>query len=169
MMLLLENHACVPLTLPTLICCVFIANIREVLLKTRFSSCMTWMVEIKNIIKSCTYLSSLFFKNLRGNTGIFVLGLVYVPLILWSTWVHPCFSGVCVTRSLVFCVMFCRSLFVHFLLAIVLSVLLWFTASYYPFGIFKIFLCTVWNGMKWKLLRYYVICSLFSLSWNLNI
>jgi hypothetical protein len=65
MMLLLENHACVPLTLPTLICCVFIANIREVLLKTRFSSCMTWMVEIKNIIKSCTYLSSLFFQEFK--------------------------------------------------------------------------------------------------------
>jgi hypothetical protein len=29
-----------------------------------------------------------------------------------STWVHPGFSGVCVARSLVFCVMFHRSLFV---------------------------------------------------------
>ena len=36
--------------------------------------------------------------------------------------------------------MFCRSLFVLFLLVIVLSVLLRFTDSYYPFGIFKLFL-----------------------------
>jgi hypothetical protein len=49
------------------------------------------------------------------------------------------FIGVRVTRSLVFCVMFCRSLFVLFLLAIVLSVLR-FTDSDYPFGVFKLFL-----------------------------
>ena len=41
------------------------------------------------------------------------------------------FGGVRVARSLVFCVMFCRS----FLLVIVLSILLRFTASDYPFGI----------------------------------
>jgi hypothetical protein len=50
------------------------------------------------------------------------------------------FSGVRVTRSLVLydCV-FCRSLFVLFLLAIMLSVLLRYTDSDYPFGIFKLF------------------------------
>jgi hypothetical protein len=48
------------------------------------------------------------------------------------------FSGVRVTRSLVLCVMSCRSLFVLFLLAIVLSVLLRFTDSDYLFGIFKL-------------------------------
>jgi hypothetical protein len=47
------------------------------------------------------------------------------------------FSGVCVARSLVFCVMFCRSLFVLFVLAIVLCVLR-VTTSNYPFGIFKL-------------------------------
>ena len=36
--------------------------------------------------------------------------------------------------------MFCRSLFVLFLLAILLSVLFQFTDSDYPFGIFKLFL-----------------------------
>ena len=41
---------------------------------------------------------------------------------------HPCVSGVHVAQSLVCCVMFCRSLFVLFLLAIV-SVLLRFKAS----------------------------------------
>ena len=40
------------------------------------------------------------------------------------------FSGVRVTRSLVLCVMFCRSLFVLFLLAIVLSAFLRFTDSF---------------------------------------
>jgi len=35
--------------------------------------------------------------------------------------------------------MFCRSLFVLFLLAIVLSILLQFTDSDYPFVIFKLF------------------------------
>jgi hypothetical protein len=55
----------------------------------------------------------------------------------------PVFSGVRVTRSLVLYVMFCRSLFVLFLLAFVLSVLLRFTDSDDPFGIFKLFLKTL--------------------------
>ena len=49
----------------------------------------------------------------------------------------PSFNGVRVVRSLVFCVMFCRSLFVLFSLTIVLSVLQ-FTDSDYPFGFFKL-------------------------------
>ena len=52
----------------------------------------------------------------------------------------PYFGGVRVNRYWVVCVMLCRSCFVLFLLAIVLSVL-WFTASDYPFGIFKLFSC----------------------------
>jgi hypothetical protein len=47
-----------------------------------------------------------------------------------NTWV---FSWIRVAWSLVLCVMFCRSLFVLFLFAIVLSVLLWFRTSDYPF------------------------------------
>jgi len=47
------------------------------------------------------------------------------------------FSVVRVAQSVVFCVMFCRSFFV--LLAIVLSVLLRFTTSDYPFGTFNHF------------------------------
>ena len=46
----------------------------------------------------------------------------------------PVFSGVRVAR---------RSLFVHFILAIVLSVLR-FADSYYSFGIFKFFLTRFW-------------------------
>jgi hypothetical protein len=44
------------------------------------------------------------------------------------------FSGIRVTRSLILCVMFCRSLLVLFLYAIALSVLR-FTAPAYPFGV----------------------------------
>ena len=51
----------------------------------------------------------------------------------------PVVGGVRVTRSLVLYVLFCRSLFVLLLLAIVLSVLLRCTVYDYPFGIFKLF------------------------------
>ena len=53
----------------------------------------------------------------------------------------PVFSVNPIARSCVYCVMFCRSLFVLclFCLVIVLSVLR-FTDSDYPFGIFKLFL-----------------------------
>jgi hypothetical protein len=53
------------------------------------------------------------------------------------------FSGVCVTQSLVFCVIFCLPFFVFIFIcsAIVLSVLQ-IMASDYSFGIFKI-----WNTM----------------------
>ena len=59
----------------------------------------------------------------------------------WRWWKIT--SGVRVTRSLVFC-MFCRSLFVllylfRLAIGIVLSVLLRYTDSDYPFGIFKLF------------------------------
>jgi hypothetical protein len=50
----------------------------------------------------------------------------------------PVFSEVRVTRSLVICVMLCRSLFVLFHLAILLSVLR-VSDSDKPFGIFKLF------------------------------
>ena len=59
----------------------------------------------------------------------------------------PVFSVVRVAPSLFLCVMFCRSLFVLlsiFILAIVLSVLLLFAASDYPFCIFKPF----FNSLK---------------------
>ena len=54
----------------------------------------------------------------------------------------PNFSGVRVARSLVFCVVFCRSLFVLIspFLIIVLSVLLRSTDFDYPFVFFKLFL-----------------------------
>ena len=54
-----------------------------------------------------------------------------VPLVEHLS-LPPVFSGVRVTRSLILCVMFCSSLFVLFLLAIVLFVVLRFTDSDYP-------------------------------------
>jgi len=54
----------------------------------------------------------------------------------------PVFSGVRVSRSLVLYVCFvdlCLSFCTIFLLAIVLSVLLRYTDSDYPYGIFKLF------------------------------
>ena len=54
----------------------------------------------------------------------------------------PIFSGVRVTWSLVVYVCFVDRCFVLFLLAIVLSVLLLYTDSDYPYGIFKLFLST---------------------------
>ena len=51
---------------------------------------------------------------------------------------HPSSPPFLVVFDQIFCVMFCRSLFVLFLLAIALSVFLRFTASDYPFGIFKL-------------------------------
>jgi hypothetical protein len=53
----------------------------------------------------------------------------------------PVFRGARVARSLIFCVMFCRSLFVLFLLVIISPVLLPFIASDYPFGIFNFSYC----------------------------
>ena len=54
----------------------------------------------------------------------------------------PVFNGVRVTLSLVLCVMCCRSLVVLFPWTIVLSALLRFMDSEYPFGIFKLFSVT---------------------------
>jgi hypothetical protein len=59
---------------------------------------------------------------------------------------HLVFSWICFAPSLVFSVVFCRSLFVLSLLVIVLSVLHRFTVSDYPFGIFKLFLRWTWNN-----------------------
>jgi hypothetical protein len=61
----------------------------------------------------------------------------FTPTFLWGLG-----TRVRVTRSLVLMRMFCRSLFVLLILAIVLSVLLRFTDPDYPFGIFKLFFTT---------------------------
>jgi hypothetical protein len=61
------------------------------------------------------------------------------------------FSGVRVVPSLVFSVMFYTSLFVFlsFFLAIILYVLLGFTASVNPFVVFKLFLIRLLKISQW--------------------
>ena len=62
-------------------------------------------------------------------------------LILWGNWVHSVFSGLRVTQSFLFWVLFCRSLAVllsFFFLTIVLFVLR-FAASDYPLSHFQTF------------------------------
>jgi|JYMV01.1.fsa_nt_gi hypothetical protein len=66
----------------------------------------------------------------------------------YTSGTHSVVSGVRVARSSVCCVLFCRSLFVLFVLAIVLSVLLHFTASDNPFGIFKLVLDIFANSIS---------------------
>ena len=69
-------------------------------------------------------------------------------------------GGVYGAQYLIFCVVFCRSLFVLFLLLIVFSVLR-FTDSDYSFGIFKLFLhlfaLIKWIYLIWQL--FYLFCS----------
>jgi hypothetical protein len=65
--------------------------------------------------------------------------LVKQDLLTLSEFI-PVFTGFRVAPSLVFCVLFCRLLYVLFLLAIVLSMLLRFIASDYPVGILKLVL-----------------------------
>ena len=65
--------------------------------------------------------------------------------------VHPCLSGARIGQSLVYCVVFCKLLFVllsFFLLANALSVLLRFTDTDYPFGIFKLFIGEIFSIAK---------------------
>ena len=79
--------------------------------------------------------------NKSNTTGVTKRGqeLFTLPEHLCSTSVFYEVRGV---RSLVFCVKFCISLFslsfLFFILTIVLSVFLQYTASDYPFGIFRI-------------------------------
>ena len=96
-------------------------------------------------------MASQFFLHYWLITGFVIIVTRMVPLVeqeLLTLPEHPraplVFSEVRVARSIIFCVMFCRSLYVFlffFLLAIVLSVL-WLTDSDYPYipGIFMHFL-----------------------------
>ena len=81
-------------------------------------------------LQKCISLSDIIVPNRN---------LIIIPEHLSSP---PVFSGVRVTRYLVLCVCLVdRCLFFcTFLLAIVLSILLRYTDSDYPFGIFKLFL-----------------------------
>ena len=74
-----------------------------------------------------------------------------LPTLLEHLSSLPVFREVHVARSLVFCVMFCRSLFVlmsFIFWSLCCLVLLRFTDSDYPFGIFKFFLSVISAG-RW--------------------
>jgi hypothetical protein len=67
-----------------------------------------------------------------------------------STWAHPRFSGINVTRSLVLCICFvdrCLSLFCYCVVCLLLA-LYPFTSFAYHFGVFKSFcsgVCVAWS------------------------
>ena len=88
---------------------------------------------------ACHYLRLLITTLVSSNLS-YVKFQIFDDLTLLTVQKHmsppPVYSGVRVTRSLVFYVVLCRSVCpcVLFLLAIVLSVLLRFTASNYLFG-----------------------------------
>ena len=100
-----------------------------------------------NVIKKADSILNLIHHIIifRDTNGVICIVLV-LRLSLVEQELHtlpehrssvPDLSGVRVTRTSVLCVMFCRSLFVLFLMTIVLSVLM---DSDYPFGIFKLFI-----------------------------
>jgi hypothetical protein len=83
-------------------------------------------------------------NNMIATSGA---GTVYPS---WHLSSSKCFI-VPVAQSLVICVVFCRLLFVLFLLAIVLSIRFWIMASNYFFRIFKLFLYNLLFNMLFKL------------------
>ena len=93
----------------------------------------------------CAYIisQSVFSSITSVLMNSFVMAFSTYPVVkqeLLTLPEHPNSPPVRVTQSLVLCVMICRSLFVLFLLAIVLSVLnSSIYDSDYPFGIFKLF------------------------------
>ena len=89
-----------------------------------------------------TFQSQRYISGSSGPIGGNIL-LLYLEIQLLyyfrSAWVHPRFLVGFVL--LVFCVVFCRSLFVLFLSALVLSVL--HLTTPFPFGILKLFSITM--------------------------
>ena len=81
-------------------------------------------------------------------------------LIFSSMWTHEIISPPeFVLLDLVFCVMFCRSFFVLFLLDIVLYVLLLFTASGYPYGFLKLFWSHLYVSKAFHILFHILSCN----------
>jgi hypothetical protein len=76
------------------------------------------------------------------------------------------------TRSLVLCVVFCRSLFVLNLLVNMFSVLRRFTDSDYPFSFFKFILYLlweIWNNVCWYLFEFWIKIYLKENQFHTNI
>ena len=102
--------------------------------KWRLSSIIVFLFTTLNCIRY--YILCNVFQFFSQIVATSAAGIVYPS---GAPSLPPVYSGVRVTQSLVLYVMFCRSLFVLFLLAIVLFVLLSFTDSDYPFDIFELF------------------------------
>ena len=94
---------------------------------------MTWLTDIEYLFHKWPRICSTFLTRLTRRVPLAEQELLTLPEHVISP---PVFRGVRVTRFAVLCVM----LFVLFLLAIVLSVLLRYTDFHYPFGIFKLLL-----------------------------
>ena len=81
------------------------------------------------------FLYQMMFGSFNGNTTSVTCGAETA----YPSKTSPDFSVVRIARSLVFCVKFCRSLSVLFLLTIVFDVIPRLTAFDYSFAIFKLF------------------------------
>ena len=76
--------------------------------------------------------------------------------------VTPCFCGVRFARSLVFCVVFCRSYLSFFLLVIALRVFFDLRLLSYPFSIFTLSYVVVFhmfNELRWEAIVSLIIAS----------
>ena len=94
---------------------------------------MTWLTAMEYLFHKWPRICSTFLTRLTRRVPLVEQELLTLPEHVISP---PVFRGVRVTRFAVLCVM----LFVLFLLAIVLSVLLRYTDFHYPFRIFKLLL-----------------------------
>ena len=109
-----------------------------------FFNCVIFWIIIK--ISKCSSLSLFLyfwkhFNLISVELHEFFFFFVFFYFMSLITCPYGGWFWVSFARSSVFCVMFCRSLFVLYLLAIVLSVRHRFTDSDYTFGIFKFVLC----------------------------
>jgi hypothetical protein len=89
--------------------------------------------------------------------NIVVIFYFYIQYIHFNSFTQQ--AKVRMIRSLVLCVVFCRSLFVLNLLVIMLFILRRFTDSDYPFGFFKLFLYLlweIWNNICWYLFEFLI-------------
>jgi hypothetical protein len=124
----LKREGTIPFNNNNSACCLFVCSSTRTTYLT--INCQNNVSNTNSWIKPCIEIIYLSYLTIKKNQ--------------YCLYCYLRFSGVRVTRSLVFCVVFCRSLFVlcpfvPFPLAIVLSILLRYTYSDYPFGIFKLF------------------------------
>jgi hypothetical protein len=113
------------------------------------------------------------YFSIPERTKIYRIGYLYWIrncLHFWNKWAHPCFQwgSICPILNFLFTVFGDLCLFELFPLTIVLSVL-WFTSSYFPFGIFWSLYCLFFDlRLLITTLVYfghYIVCSLTYVFW----